>query len=150
MAPKKSTKSTTKKEETKKETPKAKKTIQLTFAPMLSAATQYKMLLRKKVEKDVNGDTVLVNAPLIDGLPVEVIVKKGQIFNVTQEQYEALQNLGYVESDEDYARRQAYIKTLPPQHPDEKIPWHSIEQERPFWISLKDSEMIYDDKLIRV
>lgn len=149
MAPKKTTKSTEKKE-TKKTTKKVDATIQLTFSPVLSAATQYKMLLRKKTEKEVNGQMVLVTAPLIEGLPVEVVVKKGQILNVTRQQFEELKALGYVESDEDYARRQAYIDSLPAQHPDDKVPWKSIEQESPFWISLKDSERIYDDKLIRV
>ena len=153
MAPKKTTKSTEKKETTKKTTKKSaskkEEKIQLTFMPVLTAATQFKMLLRNKTEAEVNGQKVLKTTPLIEGLPVEVIVRKGEILDVTPAQFKELQTLGYVESDEDYERRKQWINALPPQHP-EKIPWKSIEKETSFWITLKDSEQIYNDKLIRV
>ena len=46
--------------------------------------------------------------PAIEGLPIDFIVKKGEIVEVTQDQFKALQDRGHVETDEEYQARQDF------------------------------------------
>jgi len=152
MAQKKSTakKSTTKKSETKKKTTTKKdEKVKLTFSPILSAATRFKILLRDKKIEEVNGRKVPVVTPKIEGLPIEFVVNKDEIVEVTQEQFEQLQSMGFVESDEAYEKRRKFIEDIDPQHPS-KPTWDSVARENEFWLTLRDSEKIYNDVLIRV
>jgi len=145
MAAKKETKS---KSKTKS---KAKpKKIQLTFAPIMSAAQKFRVLLRKREMKKVHGREVPVYSPLIEGLPMKLVVEKGQVIEVTQEQFEELQNRNWVETDEEYKRRQDFIKNMGAQHP-ETLTWDMIVAEGGNWSTLADSQhIVYNDKLLRV
>lgn len=148
MAPKKKTET---KKETKKET-KSKKTskVKLTFAPIMGAAAQYKALLREKEIKKDYGREVASYVPAIEGLPIDFIVKKGEIVEVTQDQFAELQRRGHVETDEEYKERQKFIDNLNAQHPD-TLSWELIIAEGANFATLTDSQkIIYNDKLIRV
>ena len=76
-------------------------------------------------------------------------VNKDEIVEVTQEQFEQLQSMGFVESDEAYEKRRKFIEDIDPQHPS-KPTWDSVARENEFWLTLRDSEKIYNDVLIRV
>jgi len=148
MAPKKKkTETETKSKETKKS---KSKTIKLTFAPIMGAAAQYKALLREKVIKKAYGKETISYQPAIEGLPVDFVVKKNEIVEVTEEQFKQLQERGHVETDEEYKQRQEFIDNLSSQHP-ETLTWEMIVAEGSNFATLLDSQnIIYNDKLIRV
>lgn len=156
MAPKKKSETKSKKTETetksKATTSKTKKskTVKLTFAPIMGAAEVYKALLREKVVKKSYGKDVITYQPAIEGLPVDFVVKKGEIVEVTEEQFEQLQKRGHVETDEEYKKRQEFIDNLSSQHP-ETLTWEMILAEGSNFSTLLDSQnIIYNDKLIKV
>lgn len=139
-----------KKTETKKASTKKEKTISLTFAPILGAADQFTALLREKKIKDVYGEEVASYTPAIEGLPMKLTVRKGEVIEVTPAQFEALQRLGHAETDEEYKQREAFIERLSNQHP-EKLTWEMIVAEGSNFATLYESQMIiYNDKLVRV
>lgn len=144
MAAKKSTK----KESTKKETKSKAKTIKLTFNPIMSAANSFTILLRKKEIKRVNGSEVPYYAPSVEGLPMKLTVKKGEIIEVTEDQLPALEP--WVETEEEYKKRQKFINDMSAQHP-ETLTWDMIVAEGGNWSTLADSQhIVYNDKLLRV
>lgn len=157
MATKKSTKKSTKKESTEKESTKktTKKTtkskdkmVQLTFNPIMSAATSFTILLRKKEIKRVNGSEVPYYVPSVEGLPAKLVVRKGETIEVTEEQLEALSP--WVETEEEYDKRQQFIDNMSAQHP-ETLTWDMIVAEGGNWSTLADSQhIVYNDKLLRV
>ena len=143
-AKKKQTNKTEKKSEKKSE-----KKIALTFLPILGAADQYVMLLRKKIVRKEYGREVAAYAPAVEGLPMKVVVKKGAILNVTEEQLKQLQERGHVETDEQYAARQSFIENLSAQHP-QTLTWDMIVAEGSNFSTLRESQdIVYNDKLIR-
>lgn len=148
MAPKK--KSETKEKKETKSTKKTSKKIKLTFSPIMSAAVEYKMLLREKTIRNDYGREVASYAPAIEGLPLALSVKKGEVIEVTEPQFRALQEMGYVESDEEYKAREAFIDNLSAQHP-ETLTWEMILAEGSNFSTLVDSQdIVYNDKLIRI
>lgn len=143
-AKKKQTSKTEKKSEKKSE-----KKIALTFLPILGAADQYTALLREKVIRRDYGREVASYAPAIEGLPMKLTVKKGDIVEVTESQFKELQNRGHVETDEEYAARQSFIENLSAQHP-ETLTWDMIVAEGSNFSTLRESQdIVYNDKLIR-
>lgn len=147
MAAKK--KQTTKKESEKKTTKKSEKKIALTFLPIMGATDQYTALLREKTIRKDYGREVATYVPAIEGLPMEITVKKGEILEVTPAQFEALQKRGHVETDEEYEKRQHFIDNLSAQHP-ETLTWDMIVAEGANFATLRESQdIIYNDKLIR-
>ena len=149
MATKKSTtKKSTKKETTKKETKSKAKMTKLTFNPIMSAANSFTILLRKKEIKRVNGSEVPYHAPSVEGLPMKLVVKKGEIIEVTEDQLAALEP--WVETEEEYNKRQKFIEDMSAQHP-ETLTWDMIVAEGGNWSTLADSQhIVYNDKLLRV
>lgn len=144
MATKKSTKKSTTKKETK---PKAKMT-KLTFNPIMSAASKFTILLRKKEIKRINGSEVPYHVPSVEGLPMKLVVEKGEIIEVTEDQLAALEP--WVETEEEYQRRQQFIDNMSAQHP-ETLTWDMIVAEGGNWSTLADSQhIVYNDKLLRV
>lgn len=146
-------KETEKKPKTTKKTA-AKKTakkenIRLTFRPIFSAATNFTAYLQKKVQRVNNGNEVIVDVPMIEGLPGILTVKAGEIITVTPEQLDELTKLGFVESEEQVADRKAIEKGLAPQHP-ERLSYDIMATNRDFNIKPRDLEKIYTDKLIVV
>ena len=80
---------------------------------------------------------------------MKLTVKKGEVINVTEEQFKALQEKGHVETDEEYQKRQNFIDNLSAQHP-ETLTWEMIVAEGSNFATLRDSQdIIYNDKLIR-
>lgn len=139
------------KKTTKKST-KTKKTndnIKLTFRPIFSAATTFTAYLQHRVQRVNNGNEVMVDEPIIEGLPGILTVKAGEIITVTQEQLDKLTELGFVESEEQVADRKAIEKGLAPQHP-ERLSYDVMATNRDFNIKPRELEKIYTDKLIIV
>ena len=139
------------KKTTKKST-KTKKTndnIKLTFRPIFSAATTFTAYLQHRVQRVNNGNEVMVDEPIIEGLPGILTVKAGEIITVTQEQLDKLVELGFVESEEQVADRKAIEKGLAPQHP-ERLSYDVMATNRDFNIKPRELEKIYTDKLIIV
>ena len=135
-----------------KKSTKTKKTndnIKLTFRPIFSAATTFTAYLQHRVQRVNNGNEVMVDEPIIEGLPGILTVKAGEIITVTQEQLDKLVELGFVESEEQVADRKAIEKGLAPQHP-ERLSYDVMATNRDFNIKPRELEKIYTDKLIIV
>lgn len=131
-----------------KSTPKKK--IKLTFSPIMGAGKSFNALLRKKTVKNIYGREEAVYSPAIDGLPMKLTVKKGEIIEVTEDQLEELRVRGHVETEEEYQARQHFIKSMSPQHP-ETLSWDMIIAEGSNFSTLLDSQnMVYNDKLLIV
>ena len=92
---------------------------------------------------------MIVDVPMIEGLPGILTVKAGEIISVTPEQLDELTKLGFVESEEQVANRKAIEKGLAPQHP-ERLSYDVMATNRDFNIKPRELEKIYTDKLIVV
>ncbi len=155
MAPRKKTKkseseSTESTTTTSKTTKKTKKMVDLTFQPILSAADQFSALLRKKAIREEYGQRIPVYTPAIEGLPMKIVVRKGEVLSVTEEQFAELQQMGHAETDEEYKKRKDFVEKMSSQHP-EKLTWDMIVAEGSNFATLRDSQfIIYNDKLLRL
>lgn len=90
---------------TAKEEKNKNKKIQITFNPQFSVAESKTILLRE-VDTVVSGNHVRKKyVPAIDGLPTELTIKKGEIYEVTHEQFKALYEMGYIDTPEDIKER---------------------------------------------
>lgn len=138
-----------KKKTQKKSKSTAGKKIKLTFQPMVASAKQARYQLKRKEWQDVNGRQVEVTVPMVEGLPEVLVVNKGEIIEVTKKQFEELQKLGCVESDEEYKVRQNFLDSLGEQHP-QKLTYDQIDKDYVNNASLKEFEKLYTDKLIKV
>lgn len=125
------------------------KKIKLTFQPMVASAKQVRYQLKRKEWQEVNGRQVEVTVPMVEGLPEILVVNKGEIIEVTKKQFEELQKLGCVESDEEYKVRQNFLDSLGEQHP-QKLTYDQIDKDYVNNASLKEFEKLYTDKLIKV
>lgn len=141
-------KTATKKTATKKETKQDKK-VKLTFRPIFSAATNFTAYLQRKQKIVDNGNELLVDKPIIEGLPGVLTVRAGEIIEVTLEQLEQLIELQFVESEEQISNRKAIEKGLEPQHP-ERLSYDVMASNRDFNIKPRELEKLYTDKLIVV
>lgn len=93
------------KKSTKKTTAKKDKKIQITFNPQFSAA-ESKTILLSETDTVVNGNHVRrKQVPAIEGLPTVLTIKKGEIYEVTHEQFKILYEMGYIDTPEDIAER---------------------------------------------
>ena len=146
---KKSEEKTEEKKATKTKTAKKSKNIQLTFRPVFSAATNFTAYLQQKVTRVNNGNEMIVDIPMIEGLPGILTVKAGEVITVTEEQLKQLTDLGFVESEDQVADRRAIEKGLAPQHP-ERLSYDIMATNRDFNIKPRELEKIYTDKLIVV
>lgn len=142
-------KKATKEKTAKKSSTKKSKNIQLTFRPVFSAATNFTAYLQQKVTRVNNGNEMIVDIPMIEGLPGILTVKAGEVITVTEEQLKQLTDLGFVESEDQVADRRAIEKGLAPQHP-ERLSYDIMATNRDFNIKPRELEKIYTDKLIVV
>lgn len=142
-------KKATKTKTAKKSSTKKSKNIQLTFRPVFSAATNFTAYLQQKVTRVNNGNEMIVDIPMIEGLPGILTVKAGEVITVTEEQLKQLTDLGFVESEDQVADRKAIEKGLAPQHP-ERLSYDIMATNRDFNIKPRELEKIYTDKLIVV
>lgn len=152
MAAKKKTetskKTTTKKTTTKKTTKKSDK-IKLTFRPLVGGAKAMNIILKTQKIEERDGRRMAVDAPLIEGLPEKLNIRRDEVLEVTQAQYDELMKLGLIETDEEYQERQDFVENLESQHPD-KLSFNQLEGNGGF-LTLRDSQhKIYMDKLIRL
>lgn len=138
-----------KKETQKKETTKKSSKIKLTFQPMVASAKVLRVRLVKKEWQEINGRQVEISVPKIKGLPEILEVAKGEVIEVSKTQFEQLQQLGCVETDEEYKKRQQFIDSLGDQHP-QKLTYDQIDKDYVNNAGLRDFERLYTDKLIRV
>ena len=90
MAEKKTQKKTTTKKTSSKK-------IKLTFKPIASGAKELNLVLKTPTTEEKDGRTVQVTAPLIEGLPEILTVKKDEILEVTKKQCDELEQLGFVQ-----------------------------------------------------
>lgn len=138
MAEKKTTKKT-KTTKTKKTSPKK---IKVTYNPIGFTAETISFPLRKK---DENGR----NIPLIEGLPMDFIVKKGEIIELTETQFKKLQGEKCIESDEEHEKRTQFLKNMKDQYPQTFADLEKSEREGNLISSVESQRIIYSDKLIR-
>ena len=86
--------------------------LQITFNPQFSAAEQKTTLLREPQTVAVGNAMRTEQVPIIPGLPTEFTIKKGEIKEVTLEQFKALYELGYIDTPEDIAKRKRDINAV--------------------------------------
>lgn len=86
--------------------------LQITFNPQFSAAEQKTILLREPQTVTVGNTMRTEQVPIIPGLPTEFTIKKGEIKEVTLEQFKALYELGYIDTPEDIAKRKKDINAV--------------------------------------
>jgi len=134
-----------KKSTTQKKTTKPKK-ITLMYSPVGITAEYMNVPLRKK--ESVDGGTNLVNVPLIEGLPVELKLRKGDTLEVTPEQLKALRFHKIVETEEEHANRIAFIKNMKNQFPEDLGSVERAEKEKTLLTAWDLQNKIYSDKLI--
>lgn len=152
---KKSTEEKEEKKDTKTKSTKAKTKskstkVKLTFHPVAAGAKEMNVVLRTKKNEERNGRNVIVNAPLIDGLPEVLKVQRDEVIEVTQAQCDELEKLGLVESEAEYKERKAFVENLKTQHPD-KLSYAQMDGATGDFLTLRDSQhKVYMDKLIRI
>lgn len=151
MAEKKTTEKKSK--STKSKSTKSKSTsskIKLTFSPVASGAKEMRIPLKKKEFKEVNGRRVAVDVPLIDGLETTLIIRRDEVITVTKKQCDLLTEMGLVETEEEYKKRQAFVDNLKDQHPN-KLSLAQMDGNTDGVLTMRDSQhKIYMDKLIRL
>lgn len=86
--------------------------LQITFNPQFSAAEQKTILLREPQTVAVGNAMRTEQVPIIPGLPTEFTIKKGEIKEITLEQFKALYELGYIDTPEDIAKRKRDINAV--------------------------------------
>ena len=123
-------------EETKpvKKTSKKAKKLQITYEPRFSASEKKTVILRDAVQVAVEYK------PKIEGLPPVITLSVGEKMEVTEAQFKALYELGYIDTPEDIeAREQERLKynTQPGADP------------RTFKVAAKRSHL-YEDNFILV
>lgn len=142
MAAKKKT--TQKKTTTKKTSTKSK--VKIMYSPVGLTAEYINVPLKKKVTQE--GTVNLVSVPLIEGLPMQLTLRKGETIEVTSEQLKQLQDMKVVETQEEHDRRIDFIENLPNQFPDGLSAVEKAEREKALLTSWDIENKIYNDKLI--
>lgn len=135
-----------KKTTTKKSTTKKPKNVTIQYSPVGITAESFNVPLRKK--QILDGSTKAVNVPLIEGLPMDLNFNKGDTMEVTPKQLEELQFYNIVESQEEHDKREAFIKHLPNQFPQNLNEVERAEREKTLLTAWDAQNKIYSDKLI--
>ena len=87
---------------------------------------------------------------MIEGLPQILTVKKNEVIEVTPQQCDELEALGFVETQEEYNKRQEFVDNLDNQHPD-KLSFEQMNGFNQGQLTMRDSQYkVYMDKLIRL
>lgn len=148
MAEKKTTQKKTTQKKATSTTRRAKK-IKLTFQPVAAGTKVFNLRLTAPGVANINGKDVATTVPLIEGLPMKMSVKKGEVIEVTEAQYQALEEYGFVESEEEYKARIAFVDNLDPQHPD-TLNFDQTGSYQGLLTATDSQHKVYMDKLIRV
>jgi len=129
---------------------KTQKKIKLTFQPIASGAKELNLFLKTKKYEERDGRNVQVTVPWIDGLPELLTVKRGEVIEVTKEQCDKLEEMGFVESEKEYKERQEFVDNLENQHPD-KLSFEQLKGNNGGLLTMRDSQhSVYMDRLIRL
>lgn len=124
----------------KKNTKKHPETVKITFDPQFSAATVKKLFLREEETELIGNKMQKTYKPLIEGLPQVFTVEKGQVVEITTEQFLQLYKMGYIDTPEDLARKRAEFYSVGTQSGVDPKEHRSAE-------SLSH---LYEDNLIRI
>lgn len=113
---KKTTKKTVKKE-AKKETSKAKtkEVYEVTYEPGFSASQVYVLKLTKDEVQSVNGRDERVKIPMFNSLPSKIIINKGEVIELTKEQYDDLRSINQIETRKEREERLKKSDDVPKQ-----------------------------------
>lgn len=85
---------------------KADKKLQITYEPRFSASLKKTIILREPVQVAVGNTFKTEYKSKIEGLPPVITLEKGEIMEVTLEQFKALYELGYIDTPEDIEERE--------------------------------------------
>jgi hypothetical protein len=101
-------KTTAAEEETTEETKAAKtsKKIQITFKPRFSACTKKSINLKQPKTVAVGDNLRTEYEPKIEGLPMVLTLEADEVMEVTQEQFKALYEMGFIDTPEDIEERE--------------------------------------------
>lgn len=124
----------------KKQTKKYPETVKITFDPQFSAATSKTLLLREEETELVGNKVRKTYKPLIEGLPTIWTVNKGEIVEITTEQFLQLYKMGYIDTPQSIAEKRAEFNSVGTQSGVDPAQHRSAE-------SLAH---LYQDKLIRI
>lgn len=131
---------------TQKSSAKEKTNVKIMYSPVGLTAEYMNIPLKKKKIQD--GTVNLISTPLIEGLPMELHMEKGEVLEVTPEQLEQLRALKVVETQEEHDQRLAFIKNLPDQYPEDLSAVEKAEREHQLLTAWDAQNRIYSDKLI--
>ena len=102
---KKKTETEDKKASTKK-AKKEEKKLQITYDPRFSASLKKTIILREPVQVAVGNTFKTEYKSKIEGLPPVITLEKGEVMEVTLDQFKALYELGYIDTPEDIEERE--------------------------------------------
>lgn len=128
------------KKNTSKKRQKYPETVKITFDPQFSAATSKTLLLREEETELVGNKVRKTYKPLIEGLPTIFTVQKGEIVEITTEQFLQLYKLGYIDTPQSLAEKRAEFNSVGTQSGVDPVQHRSAE-------SLAH---LYQDQLIRI
>lgn len=101
---KKKTETEDKKTSTKKA--KEERKLQITYDPRFSASLKKTIILREPVQVAVGNTFKTEYKSKIEGLPPVITLEKGEVMEVTLDQFKALYELGYIDTPEDIEERE--------------------------------------------
>lgn len=106
MAKKKTKTEETEEEKSVKKTSKKAKKLQITYEPRFSASEKKTVILRDAVQVAVGNTFKTEYKPKIEGLPPVITLGVGEKMEVTEAQFKALYELGYIDTPEDIEERE--------------------------------------------
>ena len=123
------------KKQTQKKKNKYPETVKITFDPQFSAATSKTLFLREE-ETELVGNKMRT----VEGLPTIFTVRKGEVVEITTEQFIQLYKLGHIDTPQTIAAKKAEFNSVGTQSGVDPVQHRSAE-------SLAH---LYQDKLIRI
>ena len=126
----------------KKNTSKTKhpETVKITFNPQFSAAEKKVLFLREEETELIGNKMRKTYKPLIEGLPTVFTVNKGEVVEITTEQFLQLYKMGYIDGPRELAQKTAEFNSVGTQSGVDPAEHRSAE-------SLAH---LYEDNLIRI
>lgn len=88
------------------------KLIRITYNPQFSASVSKTVLLREQQNVMIGNSVRTEYVPTIKGLPTEFTIEKGEIKEVTLEQFKQLYELGFIDTPEDIAERRRKLNEV--------------------------------------
>lgn len=93
-------------EDTSKKAKKEDKKLQITYDPRFSASLKKTIILREPVQVAVGNTFKTEYKAKIEGLPPVITLEKGEVMEVTLDQFKALYELGFIDTPEDIEERE--------------------------------------------